>query len=97
MPDFEAERRFEQIETRLSEMDRHGTHGMESVRTDLGVVHRDLGKLESSVERIEKTLQAVQLGIAAMPKRTPWPAIVAYLGILLPMYALVIDLITRAH
>jgi hypothetical protein len=66
---------------------------VEGLRAQLGGVERDLGKVEQAVDRIEATLGAVQLQIAALKPARAWPAIVAYVGVLVPMYALVIDLI----
>lgn len=88
-----AERRIAAVEARLETIDQRGTRGMEGVRAQLGGVQRDLGKVESVVDRIETSVSGLQLQISTLKPARPWPAIVAYAGILLPMYALVIDLI----
>lgn len=66
-----------------------------SVPAQLGQVQRDMGKLESSVDRVETAVQAIQLRLAELRPRSPWPQLLAYTGLILPMYALVIDLIAR--
>lgn len=90
----EVERRLAELEARLGEIDRHGTRGMEGVRIQLGQVQRDLGRVESSTDRTETALAAVQLQLAGMKPARVWPQLVGYLALLLPIYALVIGLLT---
>jgi hypothetical protein len=66
---------------------------VEGLSAQLGGLERDLGKVEASVDRIELSVGAVQLQIAALKTPRAWPAILAFVAVLLPMYALVIDLI----
>lgn len=68
---------------------------MARVETRLDTVTRDFGKLESTVDRIETAVQSIQLTLVQMKPARNWPSAVAYLGMLLPMYALVADLIVR--
>lgn len=91
----DEERRISALETKLDSIDQHGTRGMEAVRSEIGVMQRDMGKLESTVGRMEANIQTMQLSLAALKPRSPWPALVAYTGIIVPMYALVIDLIVQ--
>jgi hypothetical protein len=88
-----GDRRITALETRLEQIDQRGTRGMEAVRAQLGGVERDLGKVESAVDRIEGAISTMQLQLAALRPPRQWPAIVAYLGVLLPLYVLVIDLV----
>jgi len=88
-----GERRMTALETRVESIDQHGTRGMESIRTQLGGLQRDLGKVESATDRIETLAGAMQLQVAGLRPARPWPAILAYLGALIPMYVLVIDLV----
>jgi hypothetical protein len=66
---------------------------VEGLRAQLGGLERDLGKVESAVDRVELAVGTVQLQIAALKPARAWPAILAFVAVLLPMYALVIDLI----
>lgn len=91
------DRRMTALELRLDAIDQHGTRGLEGMRAQVGVLQRDVGKVESGVDRMETTLQAMQLTLAQIRPRNPWPTFIAYCGIMTPMYALVIDLITHNH
>jgi hypothetical protein len=87
------DQRMAGFEARLEQIDQHGTRGMEGVRAQLGQVQRDLGKMESSVDRIETAVQTMQLEMArTRPGLGAW---VRDLALIAPMYALVVDLIVR--
>jgi len=87
------EQRFTGLEARIDSIDQHGTRGMEGVRAQIGLLQRDLGKMESSVDRIETAVQSMQLEMArTRPGIGAW---VRDLALIAPMYALVVDLIVR--
>lgn len=97
MTEQENARRINGLEARMEQIDQHGTRGMESVRTQLGLVQRDMGKMESAVDRVETAMQSMQLQLAGLRPRSWWPQMLGYLGIIVPTWALVIDLIARQH
>lgn len=87
MTEEDNRRRIGEIATRLDVIDMHGTRGMEAVRVQLGALQQTVGKLDGAVERMDRTL-------ASLPKpQRPWAAVTAFVAAVIPMYALVIDLI----
>jgi len=92
MTDQSFDRRMTALETRMEYLDQHGSRGLDSLREQVGSLQRDMGKLEATTGRIEADVQSMSLTLVTLKPSRQWPAIVAYLGLLLPMYALVIDL-----
>lgn len=70
------------------------------LRTQIAVVQTTQENIKTEISKIREPLndheQRLRTLEQAKPK-TAWPQILAYLGVALPMYALVIDLISRAH
>jgi hypothetical protein len=89
----EEQQRIAALEARVDSIDQHGTRGMEAVRAQISGVQRDLGRVDSGVERLETAVQTLQLDIARhRPGAGAWARDVALIA---PMYGLVIDLIIR--
>lgn len=53
-------------------------------------VNRDLGKLEAAVNMLTATVQTLK------PARN-WPSLVTVIAVVIPLYALVADLIIHGH
>jgi hypothetical protein len=70
----EADRRLTVLETRVD--------------LQMASTQRELGKLESAVDRIETAVDGIRLTLARMPPARLWQ-----LAALVPVYALVIDLL----
>lgn len=88
MTDADDNRRITALESRIEFMDTHGTRGIDGLRLQIATVDRDLGKLQGTVESMRAIVDKLR------PQRA-WPAVIAYVAIVIPMYALVIDLIAR--
>jgi hypothetical protein len=61
----------------------------EEIKLRFDYMQRDIGKLESAVTVLTATLQAAKIN------GRQWPSFITLLLIVIPMYALVIDLIVR--
>lgn len=80
---LELDRRITGLETRVDAIDMHGTRGMEVVRAQLGAMGRDIGKVESAVDRVETGLATVNLQLAAQKgQRDTWARVLALVAVL---------------
>lgn len=80
---IELDRRITSLEARVDAIDMHGTRGMEVVRATLGAMGRDLGKVESAVDRVETGLATVNLQLAAQKgQHDTWARLLAIMAVL---------------
>lgn len=78
------DRRVDQVETRLSQLDEHGSRGLTGLQVQLTELSKDMVALEATFSGFRRDLKAGR-----------WTLAGAYVGGLLPLYVFIIQQLTK--